>query len=186
VSADSVVDAVVNWFSPPAVIGLNKVYDCAPWFQDGSDWDLAGQLGWGATGFVHLAHEAETREAMGGTVGGLKKVVYDVGLVLLFQYLIPAGVDVNASGTGYRRPLNQLLEGVKTRLREDRTLGAASGVSGLGGVEIAPGGSILAAGEGDGSSGADIVIDRDIPRKDLGKVWSWQLVEFKVIEIVAA
>ena len=183
-TAQSVTDAVTAWFQPPAVPGLNQVLPGIPWFEDGSMWQLDSELGWGAIGFVHIARESERREAMGGNVSGIKIVTYSVGLVLLFQYLIGRDEDIQASCTGYVEPLNTLLDGVKNHLRADRTLGTAPGISGLGGIEITPGGSIFSAGEGDGSGSPDITIDRDVPRRDVGKIWSWQLVEFTVREAV--
>ena len=181
-SSDSVTDALVAWLDAPNVIGLSRVYDEAPWYVEPTSWDLAAQLGWGAVGFIHINHEQEHRVAMGGSQGGIKQIDYDVGVVLCFQYLIGSTIDPDSGSTGYRRPLNQLLDGVRARLRQDRTIGTAPGVDGLGGIEIEPGGSILQVGEGDGTSGVDITVTRDLPRRAPGKIWSWQLVEFKVVE----
>ena len=185
-TAQSVTDAVVAWFQPPAVVGLNELGPGIPWFEDGSAWRLDSQLGWGAIGFVHRSHESERRIAYGGTTSGIKQVVYDVAIVLLFKYLIGRDQDIQNTSQAYVPCLNQLLDGMKDRLRADRTLGTAPGISGLGGIQIAPGGSILQAGEGDGSGAADVTIDRDYPRRDKqgGTIWSWNDFTFQVVEMV--
>jgi len=184
-SADTVTDAVVNWFGPPNVVGLNKVWDAAPWFDGAVNFDLASELGWGAVSFVHLSREGERRIAMGGSQGGIKKVVYDVAIAIQFKFVIPTDYDPQSGPTAYRRALNTLLDGMRTRLRQDRTMGTAPGVDGLGGIDIATTGSILQAGEGDGSGGEDIIVERDLPRKDVGILWSWNSFNFQVVEMAA-
>jgi hypothetical protein len=185
-SADTVTDAIVAWLSPPYVVGLNKVYAGPPWFEGAPAWNLDSELGWGAVGLVHIARESEHRIAMGGPDGGLKQVDYEIGLFLHFKYVIPENVDPDTEPVGYTRPLNGLLDGIRRRLRADRTLGTAAGLSGMGGVEVGPEGAIIQVAEGDGSGGPDIVVNRDIPKRDVGIIWNWSLVEFHVVEIVAA
>lgn len=185
-SADTTTDAIVNWFGPPNVVGLNRLWDAAPWFDGAVNWELASELGWGAVGYVHLAHEEERRIAMGGSRGGIKQVTYDVALALQFKLVIPTDYDPQTTPALYRRSLNTLLDGIRTRLRQDRTLGTAPGVDGLGGIDISSTGSILQVGEGDGLGAPDIVVDRDLPRKDVGILWAWNSVQFKVVEMVAS
>ena len=189
-SADNVIDTLQAWLAPPNVIGLNAVFDSAPWFTDGASWELDAQLGWGAIGVLHIDHEHEVRVAAGGvaadgTPGGLKELHYDVGLLVVFKFVVPTLEDQGIAATGYRRALNGLLDGVKVRLRQDRTAGSASGPSGLGGVPVTPEGSILLVGEGDGHGSPDITIDRDLPKRDVGIVWSNSLIRFHIVEIAA-
>lgn len=179
-SADTVHQAIINWLAPPAVTGLNSL-DAPPWFLDGSAFKLDSTLHWGAMGFVWLDHEAEHRIAMGGNPGGLKQVTYNAGIKLVMQYMIPRDLDVTRHATDYRTCMNQLTDGIKTRLRQGRTLGTSTG-----GVDIPAEGAIIMAGEGDGSGSPDIEIDRDLPRKDNDgrRVWSFILVRFMVVEVV--
>jgi hypothetical protein len=172
VSADEVVDAVTAWFQPPAVEGLNLVLDAAPWFVDGANFQLDSELGWGAVGFVWVDSQEEQRIALGGAHGGLKWVKFQVSLAVIFQMVIPRDADLQAIATGYRRPLNAVLDGVVDRLRQDRTLGGAPGV--------------FQAGEGDGTGSDDIMIVRELPKRDVGKVWSMNNIEFTVTQVVAS
>ena len=179
-TADTVTDAVVNWLGAPNVLGLVQVLDAAPWFLDGHAWELDAGLGWGGIGLIHLLHEDEHRIAMGGAHGGLKQVTYHVGLQTIFKYVIPNGWDPTQQATGYRQSLNQLLDGIRTRLRQDRTLGTSTG-----GVTVGEDGAILQVGEGDGSGAPDITIDRDLPRRDGAFLTSLNLIQFTIIEIAA-
>lgn len=179
-SADTVTDAVVAWLGGGHVTGLVQVLDAAPWFLDGHAWDLDSGLGWGAVGVVHLLHEDERRIAMGGAHGGLKEVVYHIGISTTFKYVIPNGYDTTGTATTYRRALNTLLDGIRTRIRADRTLGTSSG-----GVEIGGTGSIVQAGEGDGTGNPDITIDRDLPTRDGAYIVSRNLIQFQILEVAA-
>ncbi len=182
-SADNVIDTLQGWLAPPNVIGLNAVLDAAPWFLDGYDWQLDQQLGWGAVGVLHIAHEDETRAAMGPIVGGvptgMKEYHYDVGIITLFKYVIPALSDQSLVATGYRRALNGLLDGIKVRLRAYRTQTAQ-------GAQLTPEGTVLFVGEGDTHGSPDIVLDRDLPRRDIGVLWSKNLITFHVVEVAQA
>ena len=184
-SADTVIDAIVAWCGPPHIIGLNKLWDAVPWFDGAGNWQIQDQLGWGAVGYIHLAHEDERRIAMGGSRGGIKQVTNDVAIATQFKFVMPASFDPDTGPSSYRRALNQLLDGIRGRIRADRTLGTAPGLDGLGGIDIDAAGSILQVGEGDGAGGPDIVVDRDLPRRDNQVLWSWNSVGFKVIELAA-
>ncbi len=186
-SADNVIDTLTNWLAPPNVVGLNAVYDAAPWFIDGAAWELDSQLGWGAIGCLWIDHDDEVRIAAGGiasdgTPAGIKALHYDMGLLLIFKYVIPALSDQAVAATGYRRALNGLLDGIKVRLRATRGAGGPTG--GTGGALVTPAGTILSIAEGrDGSP--DITSDRDLPKRDTGILWAKNLIQFHVTEVAA-
>ena len=184
-AADDVIYALQSWLAPPAIIGLNAVYDAAPWFTDGADFTLSAELGWGAIGVLDVAHEEETRIAMGGSHGGLKLGLYQVGILVIFQQVVPQLSDQRAAATSYRRARNGLLKAIKMRLREDRVIGTGMGLDGVPGIGVTEEGAILQVGEGDGMGSPDIVIDHDLPKRDVGKIWSNSLIRLHVQEVIA-
>jgi hypothetical protein len=158
--------AVTAFFAGADIPGLNKVHPAPPYWADGSEWDLANNLGSGAIAGLHLVADNERRITVpAGT--GQKLVHYRVGLMIFYQWLKPqtlAPVDEAA----WAGPLDVIIDGVKARLRSDPNCGMPS--------------VIWQAGQDDG----DLSITRDLPRQLAGKVVSWSVVEFTVYEVVTA
>jgi hypothetical protein len=157
------------------------VIEGAPLIMDGAQFRLDSEQGWGAIGFIHLQHQDEHRLAFGGQ----KMVTYEVALMMLFQMVVRPDFDLYASPAAYQDPLDTLLDGAVTLLRSSHTLGTSPGPNGVGGITVVPSGTLFQAGEGDleGQS-TDIIIDSDLPRRDVGKVWSWHAIMFRVVEAV--
>jgi len=151
--------AIVRYFT--GTTGLTSVSKDEPWYMDGQMWVQNGLEGTAA--FIHIDHQTETRSAM-----GQKAVTYDVALVIAYQYRIPTdtagGMDTWVDG------LDTVLDAIVAKLRADQTLGCGSA------------GPVWSAGNQD----MDIAIQRELPMRDGGKVWSVNYVMFKVIEIVIA
>lgn len=165
--------AIKDWFAPPIIAGLQTVYAAQPWIAITTAWELSANSGFGAIAWVHFPHQDETRIAFDGIPGGMKQITYDVGLVLLYQYLIPANLGAGEDESSWVGPLDQMLTDIKARLREDQTLGT-------GGADVP--GLVWQAGEDQ----KDIAIDQDFPTRDAGKVHSWNALRFQVVENVFA
>jgi len=170
VSAATVRAALKDYFADASIDGLNKVFGAPPYWADGSEWNLADNLGSGAIAAVHLASESETRVTLPATTGS-KNVVYQVGLMVFYQYLLPSATLTPIEEDAWCGPLDDILDGVKARLRADPNCGMPS--------------VIWQAGL-DKSGNPNITIQRDLPRRLAGKVLSWNVVEFTVDEIVTA
>lgn len=178
-------DAITSWLGPPAVVGLNEVHAGPPYFADGGSWELDSQLGWGAIGFVWLASDRERRLSLPWQTG-MKAVTYDATIELVFKYVIGPNEDQKTAATAYVRPLNNLLEGVKNRIREDPLFGTRPGNTN---PVVTSAGLLLQAGQGDVDGGLDdITLDRDYPRRDSGGgvLWSWNVIHFNVVEVIRA
>lgn len=165
--------AIKAWFEPPAVQGLQTMYLAQPWIAITTAWELSANAGFGAIGWVHFPHQDETRVAFNGTTGGMKQLTYDVGLVILYQYLIPATLGAGEAEDAWVGPLDQMLTDIKARMREDPTLGT-------GGSDVP--GLVWQAGEDE----KDIAIDQDFPTSDKAKVHSWNALRFQVVENIFA
>lgn len=169
-TAANVRAQIANWFQPPAVEGLQTCYPAMPYWAGGDKWELAVNDGWGAVAYVHLREESESRIGLGGATGGIKEVTYQVGLVLLFKWLIPTQLPAGQDESSYVLALDTLIDSVKARIRSDRTFGSG------------PNGIIWQAGTGEN----DLKVARDLPRRQSGAVLSWQVIEFEVVEMIAA
>lgn len=161
-------DALAAWFQPPAIDGLQAMYRAMPWFAAGSTWELSENSGYGAIGYIHFNDIDETRIAYGGPTGGIKQVGYTVGLVLLYQYLVPPVLGPDEDQTAWLPPLERILADTVARIREDRTFGTGDG------------GAIWQAGE----DANDIRMRQDIPTPLSGAIHSWNVIEFRVVENV--
>lgn len=146
------------------VPGLNTVYAAQPTFVDGAKWQLAKDLGSGSVAYLHLAEDTETRIAL-PAVTGWKRVDYTVGLVVLYQYVIPPDPAGEDSWAG---PLDATIDGLKDLIRSDPNCGVPADIFQTG---QAPGG---------------ITIRRQLPRRTSGAVLSWNVLEFAVTEIIEA
>lgn len=162
------VRAAVQSFLTGQVPGLAAVYTAQPYYVDGDLFGFTTNGNYGAVAYVHLDRQEETRIAFGGASGGHKQVTYQVGLVVLYKYLILP--DSTVDEAAWAGPLDALLDAVVARLRSDRTLGTGAG------------GVVWQAGEDNN----DLRIQRDLPVEDDGVIHSWQVVEFTVVEQVAA
>jgi hypothetical protein len=168
--------AITAFFQPPAVPGLVEMYKAVPYYIAGDRWQLATNLGTAAVGAVHLDQQAETRITVGAPAapgfiaGGSKRVDWKCGIVVFYQFLIDQNPGVPSTNDEWVGPLDDILEGITTRIRSDQTLGTGAG------------GVIFQAGEGLG----DIRVSRDLPRRSSGVIMSWNVVEFDVTEIVQA
>lgn len=172
--AKEVRTVIADYFAPPTVTGLGKVFRAMPYWAGGDEWDFDVDNAWAAVGYVHLTQDAETRIGLGGEEGGQKMIVYTVGLVLLFKWLIPDPMPIELDADMYVGFLDELIDSVKDRVRADRTFGCGVG------------GPIWQAGEGDGENTPDLRVQRDLPRLRAGVIQSWQVVEFTVQEVVFA
>lgn len=174
-STKAVRTAIRDYLVAGSIPGLEKVYLDQPWIALGGDWQLSANADgtqsrtWGAIGWTHIDDEREARATLPAVVGS-KAVTYKIGLVTLYQYLIPSDPTSTVDADDWVNPLDDLLEGIKARLRADPTMGTGAG------------GVVFEAAQDSG----DLNIVRDLPRRDFGKVWSWQVVEFTATAIVQA
>lgn len=156
--------AVVNYFT--GTNGLTSVSRDEPWFMNGQLWVNNGIEGTAA--FVHIDHQSETPVTVGGLGGSQHSVTYDVALVVAYQYRIPT--DTTGQLDTWVDGLDAVLDAIVLKLRADPTLGCGSA------------GPVWSAGRQD----MDVQIQRELPVRDGGKVWSTTYVMFKVTEIVNA
>jgi hypothetical protein len=158
-SRASVRDAVVNWFAPPAVSGLNLVTRSKTKLVQGQQFFGATGVGSGAVAFVYFERKREHRRAFGGPRSGWKRVVYTVGLVVLFrsnrERMEDAADDHDA-----------LMDAIEARLRSDRTLG----------------GTVFSAGEGAELGQDDIETVSDLPKLVGQETHVWGVLRFEVAE----
>jgi hypothetical protein len=159
--------AVAAYFQAQQIPGLNKVHPAPPYWADGSEWDLAANLGSGAIAGLHLVADSDTRLAV-PAVTGVKVREYELGLMLFYQWLLPSNSLTPADEAAWAGPLDVIIDGVVAAVRADPNLGAP--------------GVILQAGQ----DAKDIHIQRDLPRRLPGKVVSWSVVEFSLYEVVTA
>lgn len=116
-SRATVRSAVVNYFAPPRVMGLNKVFSAQPkriegnWFRYGQP---AGTPS-GAVGIVHIISENEERIAIGGETSGKKWVHYEVEMQLFQHSIRQHSEDAMAD-------FDALVDNFKEALRADRRL----------------------------------------------------------------
>jgi len=169
VSAGTVRAVIKNYLTAPPITGLQGVSLDAKWYESPFDWKLAGNLGWGALGIIHFDHREEKRLTY-PAVYGSKEVTYNVGLGIMFRYLIPSRLPPGTEPDVWVTHLDDLIEGIIARIRADQTLG--SGEQGV----------VFQAGE----NSPDIILDQDLPRTDSSgaELTSWNLLKFTVTEIV--
>lgn len=116
-SRATVRSAVLNYFEPPTVAGLNKLFSAHPkriegtWFRFGQP---AGTES-GAVGVVHIVGEYEERIAIGGEHSGKKWVHYTVELQVFLH-------SVHRHSEDAMNDFDAVIDGVKAALRADRRL----------------------------------------------------------------
>jgi hypothetical protein len=166
VSSATVRAAIVAYLGSVPIAGLNKIHPAPPYWADGSEWDLKKQLGSGAIAAVHLVTDNESRITVPVNTGQ-KKVEYTVGLMLFYQWLMPATLTPQDE-SAWAGPLDVIIDGVKALLRADPNCGLPA--------------TVWESAQQPG----DVTIVRDIPRRLPGKVLSWNVLEWHVTEIITA
>lgn len=166
-STAAVRAAVAGFFQTANIPGLNKVHTAPPYWADGSEWQLSTQHGSGAVGAVHLVEDSESRITI-PVLTAQKEVVYRVGLMIFYQFLLPSNTLTPVDEAAWADPLDVIIDGVKDRLRSDPNCGVPA--------------VVWQAAQ----SPNDVVVKRDLPRRMAGKVLSWNVVEFLVTEIITA
>ena len=165
-SAAAVRAAIAQFLSVPPIQGLGAVYLAEPFFLDGSQFKMAQNNGWGAVGFLWFDSEEETRITLPALTGS-KGVKYSAMFVVDYQWLRQDQTGA-AQPDAWISPLDLIVEGLKTRLRADPTLGAPA--------------TIFEAAQ----SPNDLKIRWDVPYLDSGKVRCRVAIDFEVTEIVTA
>lgn len=160
--------AVTTYLQDAVIPGLNRVYAAFPWYIDGETFNLAANLGNGAIAYVHLADSEETRWTV-PAVQGVKRVHYEVAVIVAYQFLIPsADVDATMSEDDWVNALDVILQGIKDRIHADPQLGAPA--------------TVFLAGQ----TNNNLRIHSEMPRRLPGKILSWHAVEFQLTEVITA
>lgn len=167
-SAAAVRRAIQDYLVAANIDGVETVYRAQPWDPIADDgWSLATDLGHGAVVIVHLEQEQESRITV-PAIGGNKAVDHTVGLIVLYQYLIPDTLPPGVDSDVWVDPLDAILDGIRAAIQASPTLNAPA--------------VIFEAGQAAG----DLSIQRDLPRRLADKVLSWQLIRLTVTEIITA
>lgn len=173
-SDTSVRAAVVAYFKTATIPGLSTIYKEYPWRMLQTSFNLGLQGGFGAVGVVHLIDSTESRNTFGGLVGtapqGQKIVDHNIGLVLPYQYLVPSTLPAGTVEDAWIAPLDSIIDGVKSWIRQDPTMGTGAG------------GAIFQAGQMNGG----IKITRDPAQLNEGIITVWNAVEFSLQEVITA
>ena len=159
--ASSIRQAIQSYIAPTS--GLTNTYLDEPHWVSNDAWYTNGLHG--TVAYVHLDRESEERLVINGVPTSGQQITYDVGLVLLYEYIIPTD---EASPDLWVVGLDQLIDALKARIRADPHLGTG------------PNGVVWSAGQDQNA----IAISRDLPKVDDGVVRSWNVLEFKVLENV--
>lgn len=144
--------------------GLSQLAKDEPWFQPGQAWVNNGVEG--TAGFIHIDNQSEQTVTLRGPGLQERAVTYDVAVVIQYQYRIP--VDTPPTMDSWVDGLDDLLDALVTKIRADPTLGCG------------PVGPVWQGG----TENMDLQIQRNMPVRDGGKVWSVNYVMFKVTEII--
>lgn len=160
--ARTIRQAVRDYIAPTA--GLTNTYKDEPHYVSNDAWYTADGTH-GTVAYVHIDNETESRLVINGFPESGQQVTYDVGVVVLYEYLIPPG---EASPDAWVDGLDDLIDALKTRLRADPHLGTG------------PTGVVQSAAQENGA----LSIARDLPKQDNGVVRSWNVLTFKVTEII--
>ena|SRR5438067_9532570 len=153
--------AVLAYFT--GTTGMSSLSKDEPWFTPGQAWISNGVRG--TSCFVHINGQSESIVSTGGA-NLQRAVIYDVAVVIQYQYAIPTNPGPN--NDDYVTGLDALLDTIVHKIRADPSLGCGSN------------GPIWQAGIHD----EDNNVVSDLPQRDSGKVWSISFVKFKAIEIV--
>lgn len=160
--AAAVRTALASYIAPTP--GITAMFRDEPWIVTAEAWTTEEGLP-GTVCYVHINHESETRIAATGDGATGKRIDYEVGIVILYQYTIP---DAPVGKDSWVDGLDQLIDTLKARLRADPTMGTGEN------------GVIWQAGQNDG----DLAIQRDLPKLHHGKVISWNMLQLQVTEML--
>lgn len=144
--------------------GISNAFKDEPHYVSNDSWYTEDGIH-GTVAYVHLDSESETRLVITGFPEAGQQITYRVGLVVLYEYLIP---DDELSPDDWVDGLDDVIDALKERLRVDPHLGTG------------PDGVIWSAAQHEGA----LSISRDLPRKDGGYVRSWNVLQFQVTENV--
>lgn len=160
-SRATIRNAVVQYFTPPAVTGLNALYTSFPKRIPGQDFRKGQPSGtWsGAVGVVVIVGETEERIAIGGATSGKKWVHYRVRLEVFHHSIHTHSEDAMAD-------FDAVIDAIKAKLRADRYLASAPTV-------------VFEAGEKylDGDYGEPRTLQD-------GSTETWGSIEFEVSEVL--
>ncbi len=160
--ARTIRQAVRNYVASTA--GLSNVFKDEPHYVSNDAWYKVDGTH-GTVAYVHLDSESEDRLVITGFPDAGQQITYRVGLVVLYEYIIP---DNEVSPDDWVDGLDDVIDALKARLRADPHLG--TGANGV----------VWSAAQGDNT----LSISRDLPRKDGGYVRSWNVLQFAVTENV--
>lgn len=175
-SAGAVRKAIQGYLLGLEVPGVSKVYRAQPWDPiEEQGWEFADGRDSDAVVVVHLEEQRESRAALpakypGRTEVGYKAVDHTVGLIVLYQYLIPDSLPVTEDTDVWVDDLDAILDALRAGIEADPTLGTGAG------------GVIFQAGQ----DPDDLLISRDLPKRLPDKVLSWQVIRFTATEIINA
>ncbi len=154
--------AATSFFQGATIPGLNRVYQAKPTFVDGQEFHTSYNGGNGAVAYLHLISTSESRITL-PAISGSKEVIYDLGLVVLYQYLVQPTDDPDV----WVNALDGILDGLKALIRSSPTLGSLV---------------IFEAAQGAG----DIKVSSQDAQIGRGKVFAWNALEFQATEIIQA
>lgn len=175
-SAQTIRLAIQSYLAGLGITGISKVYRAQPWDPIADEgWLFADGLDYDAVVIVHIERQQESRASLpartvGRTEVGNKAVDYSIGLIVLYQYLIPDELPITADTDVWVDSLDAILDALRDGIQADPTLGCADH------------GPVFQAGQ----EANDLTIDRDLPRRLPDKVLSWQLLRLTVTEIINA
>lgn len=168
-------NAVAAYFAPttqgPVVAGLNTVFRSPAREIDGNEF-FTGQGGdeSGAAAYIAVAHEFDHRMSH-PRVTGKKRATYRVALAILFRSTRTDTADGDHDPLeAIQDDLDDIIDGVKDRLRADPTLN----------------GTVFSAGEGGERGDDDIEIVSYLPRLIGNTTQQWTVLYFVVTEIITA
>lgn len=161
-SASDIRLALKNYLAPTP--GISNTYKDEPHYVSNDAWYTADGTH-GTVAYVHINREGETRLVITGFPESGQQVTYHVGVVVLYEYLIPSD---EASPDDWVDGLDAVIAALKDRLRADPHLGTG------------PDGIVWSAAQEMNT----LSITRDLPKSDGGFVRSWNVLEFEVTENV--
>lgn len=159
-SSRTVRQAVRDYLAPTA--GVTNAFKDQPHYVSNEAW-YTEEGEHGTVIYVHLDTETETRLVITGFPDAGQQITYSVGVVVLYEYLIP---NDETSPDNWVDGLDDVIDALKARLRADPRLGTG------------PDGVIWSAAQ----EPSTLTISRDLPRKDGIFVRSWNVLQFKVTE----
>jgi hypothetical protein len=144
-----------QWFTTPPVPGLSTVYKSPRVLMGGKDFAAPAGVASDAVAFPWIHTDDEYRETSPVNVGW-KATWYEVSLYVMFRSartpVVGGGEDMAELAMD---DYDATIEAIKTRIRQDQTMG----------------GMVFCSGEGDAQHG-HILVSSELPmRSDDGTVW---------------